>query len=87
MSVSRCLDCQQIRPPNAAFCPACGASFDGKVPPGANNLRMREVDLTFATAVKLGAGIAVGMMVVGFAVWFVLAVLVLIGLNLPAVPR
>ena len=85
MPVSRCPTCDAVRPPNATYCPSCGGSFDRVVSPGANALREREVEFTFWTAIKFGAGLAIGASAVAMAAWAVLAILILIGINMPSV--
>lgn len=44
------------------------------------------VDISFWTAVKIGAGMVVGGALVSIALWVALAVLIMIGLSLPATP-
>jgi hypothetical protein len=78
--------CDTIRPPHAAFCPKCGAAFDGSVGAGRGALSRREVDIPFWTAVKVGAGFTLGASVLAIGVWVGLAVLLLVGISLPARP-
>lgn len=87
MPPTHCPNCHTIRPPNAAFCPACGAAFDGSKPAPAVPSQARDVDFGVWTGVKFGSGFVIGATIVGVALWTVLAILVLIGLSLPAVPR
>lgn len=88
---NQCPRCQTMRPPNARFCPSCGHDMDEKVAdagwvvpqtPGATT----SVDTSFWTAVKVGAGLVVGGALVSIAIWVVLGVLIMIGINLPATP-
>ena len=88
MPANTCPNCQTIRPPNAAFCPACGTAFDGsRGPAPAVSRQARDVDLGVWTGIKFGGGFVIGATVVGVAFWIVLAILVVIGLSLPAVSR
>lgn len=85
-----------MRPPNARFCPACGSDFDAGPPVAAVGLApgwvrpaappSPSVDISFWTAIKFGAGFVIGAGLVSLGIWVVLALLVFIGLNLPAAP-
>ena len=66
-------------PPVAAIGSATGWVRPAAPPPPS-------FDISFWTAIKFGAGFVIGAGLVSIAIWVILALLVLIGLNLPAAP-
>lgn len=89
---NQCPRCQTMRPPNARFCPSCGHDMDVQtaeagwvVPP--SQAAAISIDVSFWTAVKVGAGLVVGVAFVSVGIWVVLGLLIMIGINLPAAPR
>ena len=81
---NRCPHCAAIRPPNASFCPGCGAAYGSPSAPIAMPPRRTEIDLSFLSGLRFGAGLAVGVSIVALAFWVVAALLLIIGLTLPA---
>ena len=66
----RCPNCRAVPPAAAHFCPQCGLPFEtegdpvyGLAPPPT------PVDVPFRTAIKAGAGLAIGAALVIVAVW------------------
>jgi hypothetical protein len=89
MSISRCRRCQAIRPPNARYCPECGTAFGAEGSPSGESPPItpfaRNVEFSFWTSVKFGAGFVIGSTLVGFVLWVFILLLVAIGISLPTV--
>jgi hypothetical protein len=64
-----CPSCQTLRAPNAVYCHVCGHVYDGvsHLEPTfqAPLLQITEHRMSFGTAVTIGAGLAVGALVIG----------------------
>ncbi len=78
-SEPRCPTCQAIRHVGANFCSQCGTSFQvwggsapGLPPPPG------PFDVPLRTAIKFGAGLAIGFVVVGVVVYSVAAILAIL---------
>jgi len=89
VSISRCRRCQTIRPPNARFCPECGTAFDaagGRVgePDAPRFSATTEVQFSFWTAIKFGAGFVIGASLLSLVLWLIVLFLIALGLSLPS---
>jgi hypothetical protein len=60
-----CAFCGAIRPPNARFCPSCGAGYEQGMPRAVG--RDTEFGMSIWAAIKLGAGFSIGAGIVGLA--------------------
>ena len=91
MSTTRCPTCSTLRPANATHCSNCGTAFPGAaraaaagslasiptrdVPDQPTWPKRVNVDLSIWTAVKLGAGFAVGVALVTLIFWLIVIAL------------
>jgi hypothetical protein len=70
MPATTCPNCRTIRAPNAAYCHVCGHLYDpsraAQVEPWVGPpVQVTEHRMSFTTAVTIGAGLAVGALLVG----------------------
>lgn len=82
-SEPRCPTCQAIRPVGANFCAQCGTSFApwGDSSSGGPSLR-GPFDIPMRTAIKIGAGLAIGVALVVVAVYSILLLIFAVSMRL-----